>query len=266
MKTRLIGFTIVMMIGLILSAPPVTAQSGPPIPIATATPDPIQLDQTATQLQVAANAALANAQAAVADAQSAANAAAQAKITAAEARQRANALEAQAATEKALLAERQADDATQTARRAVESATVALQRASEAVHQSALAQSERARLRVELNSTLNQIAALQGQLSDQQTIVGRQAMQLTLDRQTNDQHINDLRQAIVWLGLIGSAVCAIALLQARRLNHQRDVPTATPTSSITIDHETTETVPDPLIATLSPEMREHIERVLHAAQ
>lgn len=265
MKTRLIPLTI-LMIGLILSVSPVTAQSGPPIPIATATPDPVQLDQTANQLQAAANAALANAQAAVANAQSAANAAAQAKITAAEARQRANALEAQAATEKALLAEQQADDATQIAKNAVNAASEALQQASAAVTQSTLAQNAQTQLRFALTSARSQIEILQTQLRDQQTIIGQQATQLTIDRQVNEQHVTDLRQAIVWLGLIGSAVCVIALLQARRLNQQRDVPIATPTSSITIDHETTETVPDPLIATLSPEMREHIERVLHAAQ
>ncbi len=259
MKIRLSLFAFTAVIGLILSVSPVTAQSGPPpVPVVTATPDPVQLDQAAAQLQVAANAALANAQAAIANAQ--------AKITAAEARQRANALEAQAATEKALLAERQADDATQTARGAVESATVALQRAGEAVNQFTVSQNEQTQLRLALTGARHQIAGLQAQLSDQQTIIGQQAMQLTRDRQTNEQHINDLRQAIVWLGLIGMSVCVIALLQARRLNRQWDIPAATPTSSITIDHDTTETVPDPLIATLSPEMREHIERVLQSAR
>ena len=46
---------------------------------------------------------------------------------------------------------------------------------------------------------------------DQQTIIGQQATQLTRDRQVNEQHLTDLRQAIVWLGVIGSAVCVIAL-------------------------------------------------------
>ena len=90
----------------------------------------------------------------------------------------------------------------------VDAASEALRQAAEAVTQSTLARNEQTQLRLALTGARHQIAALQAQLRNQQTIIGQQAAQLTLDRQVNEQHVTDLRQAIVWLGSDRHAPCA----------------------------------------------------------
>ena len=248
---------------LIGGARPVWAQSG-----VTPTPDPTTLQQTADQLQAEADAALAHAQVALNTAQAAVTAATQAKVAAAEARQRATALEAQAATEKAVLADQQANEALRLAQAAVESAQAAIDRAEHAVQQLTLAQTENSRLQ-------NGVEQLQRTLREREATIAQQATELISDQHAAEQsasdlreRINDLRSSSVWLGVLGVLLGLLAFGQARQLNRKRSVVTApaTPAGSMTIDQDTTEPVPEPVIAEISPELRAHLDRLLAQAE
>ena len=258
-------FLLCLVLALGIAVRPVVAQDNPP------PPTPLPIEQEADALQAAANAAVAQAQAAVLAAQQAATQAAAARAAAATARERANALDAQAALLRATEAERAADEAARSAGVALDAARRALDQAARAVTAQQTARAQHAADLTALHATaLQQAVVARSQIDDLTAALEDVTTRLITAEAAAARAVADQTLAqglIAVLCAVSAGLVLLALFLARSVRPVRVPVTLDPApsaSGVTVDNATADVVPGAFVD-LSPEMRQHIDRLLAAS-
>lgn len=265
MKPTTLQVLLCLVLTLCIAVRPVAAQDNPP------PPTPLPIEQEADALQAAANAAVAQAQAAVLAAQQAAIQAAAARVAAASARERANALDSQAALLRATEAERAADEAARSAGVALDAARRALDQAARAVTAQQTARAQYAADLTGLHATaLQQAVVARSQIDDLTTALDDVTTRLIAAEATAAQAAVDRTLAQGLIGVlcaVSAGLILLALFLTRARGPVRVPVTLDPApaaSGVTVDNATAEVVPGAFVD-LSPEMRQHIDRLLAAS-